>query len=165
APHAWSWLSLELPHHPHVLVLDVVAMEHVATGGGPRDRVELIRKRQDDFRVADVAPDEHRVLAPALERRRRLGVTRQDKELRQVDVHGMDPPAAGFEAPDLHGPVLWPGVDAVFVKEPAVDDPRPVGALELERTSGHDPREQLLRTIDHVAERSGYLARVGHRGP
>src|SRR2546427_10434235 len=72
---AVSRLDLELTHHPHVLVLDVVAVEHVAEPIACGWDFPGIFELDEDPRLpGDVAPDEHCLLASLLERRRRLAI-------------------------------------------------------------------------------------------
>src|SRR2546430_8051432 len=98
------YLDVELPHHPHVLVLDVVAVEHIAAADRPRNRVELRRERQKDPHIPDVRADEDRVLAPLLERRGGGLVAREKEETRQGKVHRGGPPPPPCEGAGLPGP-------------------------------------------------------------
>src|SRR5437899_1588493 len=158
---AVSRLDLELAHHPHVLVLDVVAVEDVAEPiARRRDFPGVIELYEDPRLPGDIASDEHRFLAPLLETRRRLAVAREDEELAQVDMHGVDPAAGRFENPDLWLADPWPGVDAVLVEELSVDLPRSIGAVELEPALDPDPRKELSRSHRDREERVGDPARV-----
>src|SRR5206468_11626892 len=104
----------------------------------------------------DIAADEHRVFAPLLEYRRPLAVTRQDEEIAQVDVHGVDPATGRFEDPDLGLAGPGPGVDAVLVEELSVDLPRSIGAVELEPALDPDLRKQLRGTLGHRQKDPGH---------
>src|SRR5207302_6204882 len=122
---------------------------------------EVIELDQDLHLLAGGRADHDGILAPALERWWQRAVARQDEEVAQVDVHGVGPAAARLEGPDLRLAALGRGVYAVLVEELAVDDPRPVRALELESALHLDPGEQLRRALGHREERRRHPARVG----
>src|SRR5207245_2164903 len=123
-PAVSSRLDLELRHHSHVLVLDVVAVEDVAEPIARRRSLPGVIELDEDPRLpGDISPDEDRFLAPLLQRWRRLAIARQDEEISHVDVHGVDPATGGFENPDLRLAHPRPGVHAVLVEELSVDGP------------------------------------------
>src|SRR5437773_9109723 len=67
---AVSRLDLELAHHPHVLVVDVVAVEDVAEPiARPRNFPGVLELDENPRLPGDIAADEHRVFAPLLEHR------------------------------------------------------------------------------------------------
>src|SRR5881397_1999772 len=77
-----------------------------------------------------------------------------------MDVHRVDPAAAGLENPDLRHAALRLGVDAILVEELAVDHPRTVGSLELKSSLHLDLGQQLKWTFRYREERVGYSAFV-----
>src|SRR5262245_21618487 len=78
-----------------------------------------------------------------------------------MDMHRVDPAAAGVEDPDLRHAALRLRVDAILVEELAVDHPRTVGPLELKSSLHLDLGQQLRWTFRYREERVGYSARVG----
>src|SRR5438128_3571382 len=158
---AVSRLDLELAHHPHVLVLDVVAVEDVAEPiARPRNFPGVLELDENPRLPGDIAADEHRVFAPLLEHRRPLAVARQDEEVAHMNVHGVDPDAGRFENPDLWLAGPGPGVDAGAVEGLFVDWPRVVGAVELEPALDPDLRKQLRGTFGHRQKDPGHPARI-----
>src|SRR2546427_9694114 len=99
---AVSRLDLELRHHSHVLVLDVVAVEDVAEPIARRRSLPGVIELDEDPRLpGDIAAAEHRFLAPLLQRWRGLAIARQDEEISPVGGHGGEPATGGLENSEL----------------------------------------------------------------
>src|SRR5262249_19247774 len=162
-PPARSCLDLELPHHPHVLLLDVVAVEHKAERSASRLERRfswVVEFDEDPDLAADISTDEDGILAPPFQHRRGAAVAREDEEVAEMDVDGVDPATTRFEGPDLRFSDPRSSVDTVLVEELSVDLPCSVRAVELEGALHLDLRQQLRWSHRHREETGRYTARV-----
>jgi len=114
---------IEDPHHPHVLVLEVVTVKDEP----PREGPEL-----HEYLRVEIA-QQHGVLLCRHVRRRGLAIDLLDLEGLQVKVNRVHPAArVVLENPPFRRADLWSGVIAIGIEEPVVDHPGTVFPLELD---------------------------------
>src|ERR1700730_8695431 len=125
--HRSSLDDLEVSHHTHVLVLQVVAMENVASA--------ITRKSNQDVR--GLSGTEIDGVFPTLIVGTRPATVSQDLEVNQMKMQGMV--EIRLQPPDFHGVQLGPRIHAGRIERVAVYPPAMAGTpiAEIKNASDH----------------------------
>src|SRR3989442_4122366 len=150
--------EIEVTHHRHVFMLDVMAVEHIVTNvifgpGRSGPRIRLRYKFEHDSHCVDTTKV-NGFLQALLLRTRRLPISIQDFEHVSMDVDGVDPAARTIgQGPNLYRIQPWPRFPVLPItgndmglEEFSINGPFSMTPLELKFSRRH----RLLRRKDFL---------------